>query len=113
MLDRPGPPDTINPLPGINHRGVAPLNDNEFQDEDELSPEERAEEDRKDAELAAELQPFIDAGWKHEASGWWVDPNDPERRLIIDPFTHEIIYSAKYWEPIKAELVRRRQAGEL
>jgi hypothetical protein len=94
-------------------QGVQTMTDDEYQEDDQLTSEQQAEVDRKDTELAAELQPFIDAGWQHTSTGTWVDPEDSERWLVIDPMFGRIIYSAKYWEPIKAELDRRRKAGEL
>jgi hypothetical protein len=90
------------------------MTDDEFQENDELTPEQVAEEDRKDAELKENLRPFIEAGWKWEGTtGWLVDPEDSERLLIVDPFTREIVYSKKYWEPIKAEIERRKRSGDL
>ncbi len=89
------------------------MTDDQPHDEGEATPEETAEWDRQQAELTETLRPFKEAGWQHTGTGTWTDPNDMEKWLTIDPFTNDIIYSAKYWEPIRAEIERQKQIGDL
>ena len=97
------PLDRVKLPAAIARMGVAEMDDDQNQS-DGLTAEEQAEEERKDADLRERLRPFIEAGWIHSASGWWVDPNDSDRKLIIDPLANEITYSAKLTAAMLADV---------
>ncbi len=77
---------------------------------DELSPEERAEEDRKDAELQARIQSYEDSGWTWQDAGRLTDPNDKDVWLMFDPITGEETLSPGYRKRLKE--ARQERLGE-
>jgi hypothetical protein len=78
--------------------------------DDELTPEERARIEREEAEGRAELQSYLDAGWRLE-DGKLVHPTDNDVWIITDPMSGEETFSAKYVELLRAARRERLANG--
>jgi hypothetical protein len=97
---------------------------------EEHTPEEKDRivheegESPKEAALGHFLQAKLDEGWTRD--GRWRHPTDTDKWMLIDPFTGEVTFSAKfaeefdadpdavkYIEVVREETERKRRSGEL
>jgi hypothetical protein len=76
-----------------------------------------------EAALGDFLQAKLDQGWTRD--GHWRHPTDPDKSMLIDPFSGEVIFSRKYSDEIDADpdavkylevlhqdIERQRQGGQ-
>ncbi|MGO9917334.1 MAG: hypothetical protein ACLQIB_21870 [Isosphaeraceae bacterium] len=82
-------------------------------DDDELTPEEIAEEERKAAEVRAMIQEHVEAGWTWDSgTNMLTHPADREINMWIHPYSHDVLYSPKLVEALKQQVERERLGGE-
>ena len=84
------------------------------QIDDELTPEERVEEERKAAEVQKMIRDHVEAGWTWDSSkNMLTHPDDGDINMWIHLYSHEVLYSPKLVELLKQQVERERQSGEL
>jgi hypothetical protein len=75
------------------------MNDNDPPEDDARQPEEETALDVARREF---IRAKWDAGWKYDGN-WTIHPEDDEIRFIVDPFTGEVTFSAKYTAMLDAD----------
>jgi hypothetical protein len=80
--------------PSLNHFSL-------FEDDDDRTPEERAEDERIEAANQTLWQLRMAEGWTEERDGKLMHPTDFEIWMMIDPFSRGLIFSEKLQETIK------------
>jgi hypothetical protein len=88
------------------------MTDDAFEEGDELTLAERAENDRKFADVQQMIRDHVDAGWNWDSSkNMLTHADDSEVNMWIHPYTHEVLYSPKLVELLKQQVERESKGG--
>jgi hypothetical protein len=81
--------------------------------DDEATPEERAETDRKAAKVRKMIRDLEEAGWQWDSvANMLTHPGDSEVNMWIDPDSYDVWYSLKLGELLKRQGDYESQGGE-
>jgi hypothetical protein len=81
--------------------------------DDGLSPEDRAEEERKAAEVRRMIEEHVGAGWTWDAgTNMLTHTADREINMWIHPYRHEVLYSPKLAEAIWRQVEQESRGGQ-